>query len=80
MRLSDVGQKVAKYILFEVQKKQLVLPTELSLKRLEEELGCRVQSIGMAHDDYIQPILKGNNIASRKCGKPVVMQLSHVKR
>ncbi len=57
MRLSDTGQKVAKYILTEVEKKHLIIPTEISLKRLEEELGCRVQSIGMSHNDFIEPIL-----------------------
>lgn len=75
MRLSDVGQKIAKYILSEIKKKHLVLPNRSLAKLLEQEGGCRVQSIGMAHDDYIQPILSENNIISRKCGTPVVMQL-----
>ncbi|MBI5450002.1 MAG: hypothetical protein HY940_01465 [Gammaproteobacteria bacterium] len=79
MRLSDAGQKVAKHILNEIKNKHLVLPTEVSLKRLEEECECRVQSIGMAHDDYIKPILLENNINTVKRGTPVVIYLCYKK-
>lgn len=77
MLLSDVGQKVSKHILAEIRAKHLVLPMSVSLKILEEEIGCRVQSIGMAYEGYIKPILSENNIFSRKCGTPVVLQLSY---
>jgi hypothetical protein len=79
MRLSDCGHKVVIEILSNVEKGLITLPTEFSLKRLEELTGCRVQSIGMCFDDYIyKPLLK-NGISARKCGTPTVIQLREIK-
>jgi len=72
MRLSDCGHKVAESILFALKNKRIVLPTEVSLKFLEESSGCRVQSIGMSFNSYILPVLKENGVNVRKCGTPVV--------
>lgn len=74
-RLSDCGHDVVKHIRLALEKKHLVLPTEVSLKKLEELTGHRVQSIGLAFDDYIKPNLLELGIQARKCGTPVIIQL-----
>ncbi len=50
----------------------------MTLKKLEELSGCRVQSIGMAFD-LIEPALKRSGIGARKCGTPVRIQLSYIQ-
>ncbi len=75
LRLTDCGYKVVKQILEMIGNNHIVLPTEISLKQLEELSRCRVQSIGMAFDHSIKPALSKNGIEARKCGKPVVIQL-----
>lgn len=78
MRLCDVGLKVVKCILRELEDKHISCPTEISLGILEELTGCRVQDIGMAFDSYIIKTLRENGIEARKCGKPVVIQLKRI--
>ena len=74
-RLSDCGHDAVAAISHAIDKKRIVLPTELSLRKLEELTGHRVQSLGSAFDDYIKPNLRELGIESRKCGTPVVIQL-----
>lgn len=74
-RLSDCGHDAVAAITHAIEKKRLVLPTEISLRKLEELTGHRVQSIGSAFDDYIKPNLLELGVNARKCGTPVVIQL-----
>ena len=74
-RLSDCGHDVVKQIVLALEKKHLMLPTEISLKKLEELTNHRVQSIGSAFDSYIKPNLLELDIEARKCGTPVIIQL-----
>jgi len=74
MRLSVVGIKVVKAILEMVDGGLVPHSPEIPLKYLEEVTGCRVQSIGMAFDDYIKKPLEEKGIKARKCGTPVVIQ------
>lgn len=73
--LSDDGAKVVREILKELNDGIRVLPTEISLKDLEERTRVRAQSIGMAFDDYIYKPLLNKGIVARKCGTPVRIQL-----
>lgn len=75
MRLSHTGSKASTFLLKEIHAKRLILPTEASLKYIGEEIGCTPQSVGSAYPDFIEPVLLANGIVSRKCGKPVVLQL-----
>lgn len=74
-RLSDCGHDTVQQILLALEQKRLVLPTEVSLRKLEELTGHQVQSIGTAFDSYIKPNLQKLNIEARKCGTPVIIQL-----
>lgn len=80
MRLTDCGEKVVIVILDAIRKNHVVLPAEMSLQRLEELSGCRAQSIGMSFDDSIKQALLKSGIKARKCGRPVVLQLSKSSR
>jgi hypothetical protein len=75
MKLSECGAKTVKAIMNQIEKIYIVLPTEISLKHLEELGGCSVQSIGRAFDPYIDKPLLEQGIEAVKCGKPVVIQL-----
>lgn len=76
-RLSDCGHDVVKQIMLALERKHLVLPTEVSLKKLEELTNHRVQSIGSAFDSYIKPNMLALGIEARKCGTPVIIQLKN---
>lgn len=78
MGLSGCGIEVVSTIMEMVKNKIIVLPTEVSLKKLEEMTKCRVQNIGMAFDHYIFPALRENGIHAHKCGKPVRIQLRNI--
>lgn len=77
-RLSDCGHDSVAAITHAIEKKRLVLPTEISLRKLEELTGHRVQLIGSAFDDFIKPNLLELGIVARKCGTPVVVQLNKI--
>ena len=74
-RLSDCGHDAVVQILRAIEEKRLILPTEISLRKLEELTGHRVQSLGTAFDNYIKPNLHELAVEARKCGTPVVIQL-----
>jgi hypothetical protein len=78
-RLSDCGYDAVAAITHAIEKKRLALPTEISLKLLEELIGHRVQSIGSAFDHYIKPNLLELGVDARKCGSPVVIQLKYTR-
>lgn len=77
MRLSDCGHKVSEIIIRRLNDKFLTIPTEISLKLLEEFTGCRVQNIGMSFELYVKPVLNKHGIEVTKKGNPVVLTLSN---
>jgi|GEM_PF-4284514 len=77
--LSDDGAKIVNIILKEVGDGVRVLPTEVSLKDLEEKSRVRPQNIGMAFTPYIDKPLLNKGILAIKCGTPVRIKLSKIR-
>lgn len=76
--LSDDGAKIVEVILNEIKQGMRTLPTEFSLKYLEEKSSVRPQNIGMAFTPYIDKPLSHNGIKAKKCGTPVRIQHGRV--
>jgi len=77
MKLIDCGYDVVKAIIEEIAKEHIVLPDgKISLKKLEEITGYRVQLIGASFDKHIKPELLKRNIKAIKYGSPVVIEVN----
>ncbi len=77
--LSDDGAKIVKIIINELDQGLRKMPTEISLKYLEEKTRIRPQNIGMAFDFYIEKPLFAHGVIATKCGNPVRIQLKKVQ-
>jgi|SaaInlV_165m_DNA_1040744.scaffolds.fasta_scaffold11917_4 hypothetical protein len=75
MKRIDCAYAVVVCIDKEIKSSCIILPEAISLKKLEELSGCRVQTIGMSYEKFIKPKLLKRGIKSQKTGKPVVLEL-----
>lgn len=75
-RISKAGQDATKLILQEIKDGILLLPTEISLQKIGKAIHATPQVVGMSYDEYICKPLAAKGIATRKCGKPVFIQLT----
>lgn len=81
MKLVNCGYDVVNAIMEEISKKHIIFPNgKISLKKLEDITGYRVQLIGSAFDNHIKPELLKRDIEAKKAGSPVEIKLNHATK
>ena len=75
---SECGIEIVKLILNAIDNKHVQMPTEFPLNYLQSQTGYTAQLIGSSFDYYINKPLLLKGISSRKCGKPMRIQISKI--